>query len=370
MGFGIGYMADGLLKGQERNMRLGLRRKQEERAQTTFGLQVPVLEAKAQEAKEYVTPDAIERRNTMAGNNVTISSNNAESSGYDRDIKKNDASATNLGIRNDKLAAELLATQNRATDIGLGNIQKQQQIDLGSESLSPDAVKLRENERKFSLEAQAWEQNLRKLVNQSDQIKARSDVSEAIDNRDFRVLQLIRSGEPAGAAMLINGFGDNPHGDIVDVKQTKEGGVVGYNRNGEVAVSYTPEQVAGLESRIKARATKAREAKSGSPKVMTEKTYNDMGVVNGERAYVIKTDPQTGEEYIKYLEERKESTSGSVSDEEEVDYARNMVKAGEMTPEQFKQLYGQAYAPSQSSVSQSPSKPRQDDYDVDVPLIF
>jgi hypothetical protein len=366
MGFGLGYIADGLLKGQERNLNLGLRRKQEERAQTAFGLQVPVFEAKAQEAKEYVTPEAIERRNVMASNDLTISSNRAESSGYDRDLKKNDASATNLGIRNDKFSAELLATQNRAKGIGLGNIQTQQQIDLGNERLSPDAVKLRENERKFALEAQAWEQNLRKVVNQSDQMKARTEASEAIDNRDFRVLQLIRSGESAGAAMLINGFGDNPHGDIVDVKQTKEGGVVGYNRKGEVAVSYTPEQVAGLESRIKARAAKASQSK-----VIMVPVFNEMGDKIGERPAITETDSETGEQYIKYLEERKESTSSSVSHEEEVDYARNMVKGGEMTPEQFQRIYHQAYTPSQNNASPSPSnKPKQDDYDVDIPLIF
>lgn len=371
MGFGLGFMADGLLKGQERNLNLGLRRNQEERAQQSFGIQKELLEQRRDLGAEDLTPGAIAAREAKRENELTISSNSAESSGYDRDLKKNDASATNLGIRNNNFEAELLATQNRAKGIGLGNIQTQQQIDLGNERLSPDSVKLRENERKFALEAQAWDQNLRKVVNQSDQAKARTETFEAIDNRDFRVLQLLRSGESTGAAMLINGFGDNPHGDIVDVKQTKDGGIVGYNRKGEVVVSYTPEQVAGLESRIKSRATNAREAKAGAPKVMTEKTYNDMGDVNGERAYVIKTDPQTGQNYKEYVEERKDMAASQANDDEEIALAQTMVKAGEMTPEQFQQLYGQAYAPNQNNASPSASnKPRQDDYDVDIPLIF
>lgn len=366
MGFGLGFIADGLLKGQERNLNLGLRRNQEERAQQSFGIQKELLEQRRDLGAEDLTPGAIAAREAKRENDLTISSNRAESSGYDRDLKKNDASLTNLGIRNDRFSAELLAAQNRAKGIGLGNIQTQQQINLGNERLSPDAVKLRENERKFALEAQAWEQNLRKVVNQSDQMKARTEASEAIDNRDFRVLQLIRSGESAGAAMLINGFGDNPHGDIVDVKQTKEGGVVGYNRKGEVAVSYTPEQVAGLESRIKARA-----AKASQPKVMTEKIYDDMNNVIGEKPYIIKNDPQTGKPYKQYVEERKDTTISPADNDEEIALAQTMVKAGEMTPEQFQQLYGQAYNPNQNNAQQpNANKPRQDDYNVDIPLIF
>jgi|GEM_PF-2057593 hypothetical protein len=371
MSYGLGFIADGLLKGQERNRNWGLRQRQEERAQTTFGLQVPVLEAKAQEAKEYVTPDAIERRNTIAGNNLAISSNNAESSGYDRDLKKNDASTDNIARINREREAKALGAESLAKGYGLGNAIKQQQIDMTNLGpLSKEGRDLLYNKNKYDLEAQAWEHKMREAVNQTDKLKAMMALSEVKLNREFRVIELARSGNTKAAASLINGFSDNPYKNVVDAVFTKEGGITGYNEKGEIVAEYTPKEVAGIELEIRNKEAKAREAKAGTPKVNFEKIYNDLGEQIGERPFITKTDPQTGQPYKEYVEERKGTISQTDSDEE-IALAKTMVKAGEMTPDQFQQLYGQAYAPNQNNASPSASnKPRQDDYDVDIPLIF
>jgi len=277
MSFGLGYIADGFLKGQERNTNFGLRRNQERREETKFGLQVPVLEAEKVKAEEFMSDESKLARANKQTNDGVISNNNATISGYDAIIKGNDASTNNIARINRERDAKVLGAENLAKGYGLGNTIKRQQIRSGEEQFTPEAIEFRKKQQEFAIEAQAWDQNLRKIVNQRDQLKARIETSEAIDNRDFSVLQLVRSGESAGAATLINGFGDNPHGDIVDVKQTKEGGVVGYNQKGEVAVSYTPEQVAGLESRIKARAAKAREAKAPTLQTFEEPVLDENG---------------------------------------------------------------------------------------------
>tara|TARA_R110001606_G_scaffold333085_1_gene480938 strand:+ start:403 stop:1479 length:1077 start_codon:yes stop_codon:yes gene_type:complete len=358
MSFGLGYIADGLLKGQERNRNWGLRQKQEERsqaadqrAQESHGLGVRIGEANATLAEEKTTPIAIQQRQERAGYGLDLAKQSLENS-----------RTQGLGLKqqNELRAEDLtpeakqLRSQNDAANLKSKKLQNQY-----SEYRNTEAG------RKLSKESMAWEKHIGDIVNQKDEAEAQVQLSNALDMKRYRMIQLIDSGETMGAALLVNSSRDNKHENVATMQKTKEGGVVGYDMNGKVVFNVPADEVKRVVSRVQSQQTK-----KSQPKVMTEKTYNDMGDVNGERAYVVKTDPQTGQSYKEYVEERKDTTSQTDNDEE-IALAQTMVKAGEMTPEQFQQLYGQAYAPNQNNASPSASnKTRQDDYDVDIPLIF
>lgn len=358
MSFGLGYIADGLLKGQERNRNWGLRQKQEERsqaadqrAQESHGLGVRIGEANATLAEEKTTPIAIQQRQERAGYGLDLAKQSLENS-----------RTQGLGLKqqNELRAEDLtpeakqLRSQNDAANLKSKKLQNQY-----SEYRNTEAG------RKLSKESMAWEKHIGDIVNQKDEAEAQVQLSNALDMKRYRMIQLIDSGETMGAALLVNSSRDNKHENVATMQKTKEGGVVGYDMNGKVVFNVPADEVKRVVSRVQSQQTK-----KSQPKVMTEKTYNDMGDVNGERAYVVKTDPQTGQSYKEYVEERKDTTSQTDNDEE-IALAQTMVKAGEMTPEQFQQLYGQDYAPNQNNASPSASnKTRQDDYDVDIPLIF
>ena len=359
-GFGLGYLADGFLKGQERNRNWGLRQKQEERsqaadqrAQESHGLGVRIGEANATLAEEKTTPIAIQQRQEQTGYGLDVAKQNLENS-----------RSQGLGIKQqNELRAEDLTPQAKQlrSQNDAANLKSKQLQNQYSEYRNTEAG------RKLSKESMAWEKHIEDIVNQKDEAEAQVQLSSAIDMKRYRMIQLIDSGDAMGAALFVNSSRANKHENIATMQKTKDGGIVGYDMNGKAVINITADEVKGVVSRVQ----KGQQTKNSQPKVMTEKTYNDMGDVNGERAYVVKTDPQTGQSYKEYVEERKDTTISQTDSDEEVALAQTMVKAGEMTPEQFQQLYGQAYAPSQNNASPSASnQPRKDDYDVDIPLIF
>lgn len=358
-GLGLGYLADGFLKGQDRNRRFAQQQEEEKRreasekrAQESHGLGVRIGEANATLAEEKTTPIAIQQRQEQAGYGLDLAKQSLENS-----------RTQGLGIKQQN--------ELRAEDLTPEAKQLRSQNDaanLKSKQLQNQYSEYRNTEigRKLTKESMAWEKHIEDIVNQKDEAEAQVQLSSALDMKRYRMIQLIDSGDTMGAALFVNSSRANKHENIATMQKTKEGGIVGYDMNGEVVFNITADEVKGVVSRVQ----KGQQTKSTQPKVMTEKTYNDMGDVNGERAYVVKTDPQTGQPYKEYVEERKDTTSQTDSDEE-IALAQTMVKAGEMTPEQFQQLYGQAYEPSQNNAQPNASnKSRQDDYDVDIPLIF
>mgnify|MGYP003624131581 CR=1 FL=1 len=360
MSFGLGFIADGFLKGQERNRNWGLRQKQEERsqaadqrAQESHGIGMRIGGVNAAMAEEKMTPDAIDRRRQESGLGLDLAKqtlDNSQQQGLG--IKQQNE------LRSEDLTPEAkqLRAQTKAAELKSKELQNQY-----SEYRNTEAG------RKLSKESMAWDKHIGDIVNQKDEAEAQVQLSNALDMKRYRMIQLIDSGDTMGAALLVNSSRDNKHENIATMQKTKEGGIVGYDVNGEAVINITADEVKGVVSRVQ----KGQQTKSTQPKVMTEKTYNDMGDVNGERAYVVKTDPQTGQNYKEYVEERKDTTVTQTDSDEEIALAQTMVKAGEMTPEQFQRLYGQSYTPSQNNAPPNASnKPRQDDYDVDIPLIF
>jgi hypothetical protein len=359
-GFGLGYLADGFLKGQERNRNWGLRQKQEERSQAadqraeeSHGIGMRIGGVNAALSEEKMTPDAIESRRQESGLGLDLAKqtlDNSQQQGFG--IKQqNELRAEDLTPE-----AKQLRVQTKAAELKSQELQNQyneyRNTDIG---------------RKLAKESMAWEKHIGDIVNQKDEAEAQVQLSNALDMKRYRMIQLIDSGDAMGAALFVNSSRANKHESIATMQKTKDGGIVGYDVNGEAVINITADEVKGVVSRVQ----KGQQTKNSQPKVMTEKTYNDMGDVNGERAYVVRTDPQTGQNYKEYVEERKDTTISQTDSDEEVALAQTMVKAGEMTPEQFQQLYGQAYAPSQNNASPSASnQPRKDDYDVDIPLIF
>lgn len=359
-GLGLGYLADGFLKGQDRNRRFAQQQEEEKRreasekrAQESHGLGVRIGEANATLAEEKTTPIAIQQRQEQAGYGLDLAKQNLENS-----------RTQGLGLKqqNELRAEDLtpeakqLRSQNDAANLKSKQLQNQY-----------SEYRNTEDGRKLSKESMAWEKHIEDIVNQKDEAQAQVQLSNALDMKRYRMIQLIDSGDAMGAALFVNSSRANKHENIATMQKTKDGGIVGYDVNGEAIINITADEVKGVVSRVQ----KGQQTKSTQPKVMTEKTYNDMGDVNGERAYVIKTDPQTGEPYKQYVEERKDTTVTQADSDEEIALAQTMVKAGEMTPEQFQQLYGQAYAPSQNNAPPSSrNKQRQDDYDVEIPLIF
>ncbi|SHG34471.1 hypothetical protein SAMN02745753_03742 [Marinomonas polaris DSM 16579] len=360
MSFGLGFIADGFLKGQERNRNWGLRQKQEERsqaadqrAQESHGIGMRIGGVNAAMAEEKMTPDAIDRRRQESGLGLDLAKqtlDNSQQQGLG--IKQQNE------LRSEDLTPEAkqLRAQTKAAELKSKELQNQY-----SEYRNTEAG------RKLSKESIAWDKHIGDIVNQKDEAEAQVQLSNALDMKRYRMIQLIDSGETMGAALLVNSSRDNKHENVATMQKTKDGGIVGYDVNGKAVINITANEVKGVISRVH----KNQQNKGSQPKVMTEKTYNDMGDANGERAYVVKTDPQTGQPYKEYVEERKDATITQTDSDEEIALAQTMVKAGEMTPEQFQQLYGQSYTPSQNNAPPNASnKPRQDDYDVDIPLIF
>ncbi|QUX96611.1 hypothetical protein C0J08_14920 [Marinomonas sp. CT5] len=359
-GFGLGYLANGFLKGQERNRNWGLRQKQEERsqaadqrAQESHGIGMRIGGVNAAMAEEKMTPDAIDRRRQESGLGLDLAKqtlDNSQQQGLG--IKQQNE------LRSEDLTPEAkqFRAQNRAADIKAKQLQNQyneyRNTDIG---------------RKLEKESMAWEKHIGDIVNQKDEAQAQVQLSQALDMKRYRMIQLIESGDTTGAALFVNSSRANKHENITALQKTKDGGIVGYDSNGKAVINITPDEVKGVVSRVQ----KLQQSKSTQPKVMTEKIYDEYGTQIGEKPYIIKNDPQTGESYKQYVEERKDTTVSQTDGDEEIALAQTMVKAGEMTPEQFQQLYGQAYAPNQNNAPPSASnKPRQDDYDVDIPLIF
>ena len=312
MSFGLGYMADGLLKGQERNRSWGLQQQQNQRAN-----------------------DANERAQNAEERAAGLYQYDLKKAQSDAVIAANNASPENLGYTNTTNAANAEYAGQRAVGAGLQNKQTQQQIELNAEELTPQAKHYRDKVRQYESEAMEWEHALRKSVHQNDQTKARLETSKLIDDRDYRALQLIRSGEHYGAAALINSFSDNPYREVVAVKQANNGSIVGYDKTGKASVLYTKEQVESLEQRVKSEVAKTQSGKA--PKVYTEKKYNEMGAEVGERAYIVSQDPTTGQQYKQYIEERPEN---QITPQEEIQTAIDMVRNNELTPQQFKSWYG------------------------------
>lgn len=360
MSFGLGFIADGLLKGQERNRNWGLRQKQEERSQAadqraeeSHGIGMRIGGVNAAMAEEKMTPDAIQQRQEHAGLGLDLAKqtlDNSQRQGFG--IQQQNE------LRAEDLTPEAVSRRREAANLEL---EAKRQANQYNEYRNTEAG------RKVSEEALAWDKRFSEIVNQKNEEVAKVELADAIDMKRYRMFQLLESGDQAGFAMLINSAKDNKLEDVVGGRITPDGRVQGVNAKGEIVVDIPKDEVDGLKNRMKQRQIDSKK----EPKITMVPIYNDMGDKIGERPAITETDSETGEQYIKYLEERKEPTSSSISDEEEVDYARNMVKDGEMTPEQFQRIYHQAYTPNQNNIQQpSVNKPRQDDYDVDIPLIF
>ncbi len=251
MSLGLGYIADGFIKGQERNRSWGLRQKQEERAQAS--------EDRAAGMYPY--------QQRTAAADATIKEYNASDHNLGlldrRNIANTEEAESRAGIAKYQSSGEYMDTLYQGIKAGvtgkqLYNQRTQQQVDLGAEEFSSVAKQKRENKRKYELEAQKWEYALSKTVNQNDQTEARLKTSKLIDERDYRVLQLIKGGDHLGAATLINSFSDNPHRNIVTIKQTNDGGIAGFDESGKVSVRYTKEQIEALERRRQSEIAKTR----------------------------------------------------------------------------------------------------------------
>jgi hypothetical protein len=336
MSFGLGYIADGFLKGQERNTNFGLRRNQERREETKFGLQVPVLEAEKVKAEEFMSDESKLARANKQTNDGVISNNNATISGYDAIIKGNDASAQNIARTNREREAKALGAESLAEGYGLGNTIKRQQIRSGEEQFTTKAIEFRKKQQEFALQAQAYDQHMQEIFRTGNEAEIKMKAQEALDNRDIEILGLIKSGDEKSALTYLNSLLENKGQNFTRIEM-RNGEIAIFNDSG-IVKAYDKEKIDGLNYRVKNRAAKAREAKAGTPKVNVEKLFDEQGNQIGERPYITKTDPQTGESYIEYPKERKGTASdvAPVADiQDRIETVEFMYSRNQISKEQY-----------------------------------
>ena len=126
----------------------------------------------------------------------------------------------------------------------------------------------------------------------------------------------------------------NTGGRPLGIEFDQQGNLHIKRQSGEDLI-YPVNAIGAIEQRVKSEIEKSKVDKS--PKVYTEKQYNDMGAEVGERAYIVSQDPKTGQQYKQYIEERPEN---QITPQEEIQTAIDMVRNNEITPQQFKSWYG------------------------------
>ncbi|RNF53002.1 hypothetical protein EBI00_02560 [Marinomonas hwangdonensis] len=348
MSFGLGYLADGFLKGQERNRNWGLRQKQEERsqaadqrAQESHGIGMRIGGVNAAMAEEKMTPEAITQRQEMAGIGLDAARQSLTN-----------AKAQGIGIQQ----------QNTAREIELSpeyqNFKQQsQEQSIRAAKLDNQYKEYRNTEagQKVSEEALAWDKRISDIVNQKDEALAQVQLAEALDMKRYRMIQLIKSGDPMGAAMMVNMSKDNKFENVATFDMTKDGGIIGYDTSGNEVASIPAQEVKGVIERVKSRQPADKESK-----ITMVPIYNDMGDKIGERPAITETDSATGEQYIKYLEERDE-------DPDVIKLARLMVAAGTMTVEEFEEDYGPYGQSGQTQATNPQRQAAPDPYSVGIP---
>lgn len=201
-----------------------------------------------------------------------------------------------------------------------------------------------------------WDKRFSDIVNQKNEEIAKVELADAIDMKRYRMVQLLESGDQAGFAMLINSAKDNKLEDVVGGRITPDGRVQGVNAKGEIVVDIPKDEVDGLKNRMKQRQIDSKK----EPKITMVPIYNDMGDKIGERPAITETYPATGEQYIKYLEERS-------ADGDEISMAKRMVQGGEMTEEEFEAIYRQPYESSKPQTSRPQQQTAPDPYAVGIP---
>lgn len=333
-GLGLGYIAQGMMAGIQGNRDWSMRKRQDQRQENAdnraAGMYGPTLRA--------------------ANANANMIENNASDDNLDRTNRTNEAKAVNAEANakrgmflatDDMLGMQYDQTAEQVKGMGLGNDLKQQQVDLGAEAFTPQAVGLRAQEQAFrssdlqradqlgklDLTVKKRNEKLAQLKHINDTTQQKQLKQKLTDIDAYETISRLRQGDKLSALKLFNDLDSNGIYDATDLSFTENGDLIIQRQSGET-LTYPVSAIASIEQRVKADMAKANQ-----PKINTEKVYED-GVQTGERYWKTVSDPKTGQTYKEYITEKP--VDGKF---DPYKIARDMIKVGDLTEEEYNQMH-------------------------------